>query len=62
MKTVAGVLGAARSDLMEQMKSRPRQRVGRPPLPADDLVTEIKAVIANLPTYGRPRTISASIG
>ena len=55
MKAVADVIGVARSNLVEQMKSRPRQRVGRPPAPADDLVAEIKAVIANLPTYGYRR-------
>jgi putative transposase len=49
------VIGVARSNLVEQMKSRPRQRVGRPPAPADDHVAEIKAVIANLPTYGYRR-------
>ena len=55
MKAVADVIGVARSNLVEQMKSRPRQRVGRPPAPADDLVAEIKAVIADLPTYGYRR-------
>jgi len=55
VKAVADVIGVARSNLVEQMKSRPRQRVGRPPAPADDLVAEIKAVIANLPTYGYRR-------
>ena len=52
MKAVADGLGVARSNLMDQMKRRPRQRVGRPPLPADDLVAEIKAVIADRPTFG----------
>jgi putative transposase len=55
VKAVADVIGVARSNLVEQMKSRPRQRVGRPPAPADGLVAEIKAVIANLPTYGYRR-------
>jgi putative transposase len=55
VKALADVIGVARSNLVEQMKSRPRQRVGRPPAPADDLVAEIKAVIANLPTYGYRR-------
>lgn len=55
MKAVADVIGVARSNLVEQMKSRPRQRVGRPPAPADGLVAEIKAVIADLPTYGYRR-------
>jgi len=55
VKTVADVLGVARSNLARQMKERPRQRVGRPPAPADALLAEIKAVIADLPTYGYRR-------
>ncbi len=49
------MIGIARSSLCEQMKDHPRQRVGRPPAPADALVAEIKAVIADLPTYGYRR-------
>ncbi len=55
MKAVAHVLGVARSNLVEQIKDRPRQRLGRPPVPADALVAEIKAFIADLPTYGYRR-------
>ncbi len=55
MKRVADVLGVARSNLTAQLKARPRRRTGRPPLPADDLVAEIKAVVADLPTYGYRR-------
>ena len=55
MKAVAHGLGVARSSLVEQIRDRPRQRLGRPPAPADALVAEIKAVIANLPTYGYRR-------
>ena len=55
MEAVADVLGVARSNLAEQIKERSPRRVGRPPLPADDLVAEIKAVIADLPTYGYRR-------
>ena len=55
MKAVADVVGVARSNLTEQMKDRPRRRVGRPPAPADELLVEIKAVIADLPTYGYRR-------
>lgn len=55
MKAVSDVIGIARSSLCEQMKERPRQRVGRPPAPTDALVAEIKAVIADLPTYGYRR-------
>jgi putative transposase len=55
VKAVADVIGIARSSLCEQMKDRPRQQVGRPTAPADELVAEIKAVIADLPTYGYRR-------
>ena len=55
MKAVADVIGVARSHLIEQIKTRPRQRLGRPPDPADALVAEIKAIIADLPTYGYRR-------
>lgn len=55
MKAVAEVLGVARSNLVEQMKARPRQKIGRPPSPADALVAEIKTVIAEMPTYGYRR-------
>ena len=55
MKTVADALGVARSNLAEQAKPRLPKRVGRPPLPEEDLVTEIKAVIGDLPTYGYRR-------
>ena len=55
MKSVADALGVARSNLSEQVKQRPPKRVGRPPLPEEDLVAEIKAIIADLPTYGYRR-------
>jgi putative transposase len=55
MKAVADALGVARSNLAAQAKQRPPKRVGRPPLPEEDLVAEIKAVIADLPTYGYRR-------
>ena len=55
MKTVAEVIGVSRSNLIERMRERPKKRIGRPPLPADKLVAEIKAVIAELPTYGYRR-------
>jgi len=55
VKTVADVLSVARSNLVEQIMERSPRRVGRPPLPADALVAEIKAVIADLPTYGYRR-------
>jgi putative transposase len=55
VKRVANVLGTSRSNLAERMRARPRGRIGRPPVPADDLVAAIKAVIADLPTYGYRR-------
>ena len=55
MKSVADVIGVARSNLAERAKHRERKLVGRPPQPDADLVAEIKAVIADLPTYGYRR-------
>src|SRR5262249_11751306 len=55
MTTVAEVIGVSRSNLMEHMRERPKQRIGRRPLPDGKLVAEIKAVIAELPTYGYRR-------
>ena len=55
MKTVAEVIGVSRSNLMERLRERPKKRTGRPPLPDGKLVAEIKAVIAELPTYGYRR-------
>jgi putative transposase len=55
MKTVADTLGVARSNLAAHAKQRPPKRVGRPPLPDEDLVAEIKTIIADLPTYGYRR-------
>ena len=55
MKTVAEVIGVSRSNLIERMRKRAKKRIGRPPLPDDKLVAEIKAVIAELPTYGYRR-------
>ena len=55
MKTVAEVIGVSRSNLIERMRERPKKRIGRPPLSDDKLVADIKAVIAELPTYGYRR-------
>jgi hypothetical protein len=52
MKTVAEVIGVSRSNLVERLQPRPsRGRIGRPPLPDEELVAQIKAAIAELPTY-----------
>jgi len=55
MKSVAEVVGVSRSNLIERMRERAKKRIGRPPLPHYKLVAEIKAVIAELPTYGYRR-------
>jgi putative transposase len=55
MKTVAEVIGVSRSNLIERLQERPKKRIGRPPLPDNELVAEIKAIIATLPTYGYRR-------
>ena len=55
MKTVAEVIGVSRSNLADCLQERSKKRIGRPPLPDDELVSKIKAVIAELPTYGYRR-------
>ncbi len=56
MKTVADTLGVARSNLAVQAKPpRTPQRRGRPPQPDAELLAGIKAIIADLPTYGYRR-------
>jgi putative transposase len=49
------VIGVSRSNLAECLQERPQKRTGRPPLPDDEVVAKIKAVIAELPTYGYRR-------
>ena len=53
MKAVARTLGVARSSL--EPKPAPARRRGRPPAPEDELLAQIKAIIAALPTYGYRR-------
>ena len=55
MKTVAEAIGVSRSNLAERRQQRPQKRIGRPPLPDEELVAQIKAVIGELPTYGYRR-------
>ena len=55
MKTVAEVIGVSRSNLAERLQQRPPKRIGRPPLPDEELVAQIRAVIGELPTYGYRR-------
>jgi hypothetical protein len=52
MKTVAEVIGVSRSNPADRLQERCKKRIGRPPLPDDELVSKIKAVIAELATYG----------
>lgn len=55
VKAVADVIGVTRSNLVERAGGRSRRRVGRPPAPADELVAEIEALLADLPIYGYRR-------
>ena len=59
MKTVAEVIGVSRSNLAERLQERPQSRIGRLPLPDEELVAQIKAVICELPTYGYRRWLRA---
>ena len=56
MKTVAEVIGVSRSNLADRLQERCKKRIGRPPLPDDELVSKIKAVIADY----RPTAIGGS--
>lgn len=55
MKTVCEVIGVAHSNIVEQMAKRPARKVGRRPLPEEELLVEIKVVIGAMPTYGYRR-------
>lgn len=55
MSAVCTTLEVARSNVAERAAGRPQQRRGRPPQPDDALVAAIKAVIADMPTYGYRR-------
>jgi putative transposase len=56
MKTVADLLGVARSNLAVRAACPQEQkRRGRRPLPEGSLLGEIRAVIATMPTYGYRR-------
>jgi putative transposase len=52
---VAEVIGVSRSNLTESLQERCKKRIGRPPLPDNELMSRIKAAIAELPTYGYRR-------
>lgn len=55
MSAVAATLGLARSTLTARLTPAEPRRRGRPPQPGDDLLVRIKAVIADMPTYGYRR-------
>jgi putative transposase len=54
VKTIADTLGVARSNLVVQAGATPSRR-GRLPQPEDELLVEIRQVIADQPTYGYRR-------
>ena len=55
MKVVCETLGVARSNAAMRAAGRLAKRRGRPPLPQDELLANIKAVIAEMPSYGYAR-------
>lgn len=55
MTAVCGALGVARSHIAAQRKMRSASRRGRSALDDSDLVAEIEAIIASMPTYGYRR-------
>ena len=54
MSVVASALGLSRQNLSARRSAAPARR-GRPPAPDEALVAEIRALIADLPTYGYRR-------
>ena len=55
MSAVANALGVSRQHLSSARGKAPTRRRGRPPLPEEELVARIQALIADLPTYGYRR-------
>jgi putative transposase len=55
MTAVCETFGVARSNIAERVKQHPSKARGRPPLADEGLVDEIKAIIADMPTYGYRR-------
>lgn len=55
MTAVCEALGVARSNIAERVKQRPSKTRGRPPLPDQELLDEIKSIIDDMPTYGYRR-------
>ena len=63
MKTVAEVIGVSRSNLAKRLQQVAQKRIGsRRSLPDQELLAQIKAVIAELPTYGYRRVQPSSSG
>lgn len=55
MKIVCETLGVARSNIAARAAGSLSRTRGRPPLPDRELLEEIKAIIADMPTYGYRR-------
>lgn len=55
MKAVCKALKIARSNIAVRIKAPIAKPLGRPPQPDADLAAEIKAIIADMPTYGYRR-------
>jgi len=55
MTAVCETIGVARSNVAERAAGRTPKRRGRPPLPDCQLLEQIKAAIANMPSYGYAR-------
>lgn len=58
MKTVCETLGVARSNIAARATGSLSKARGRPSLPDRELVEDIKAIIADMPTYGYRRVHS----
>ena len=55
MTAVADAFGLSRQHLSTMRNRPPPRRRGRPPLPDAELVADIRALVAELPTYGYHR-------
>ena len=55
MTAVADAVGISRQHLSAMHNRPPPRQRGRPPLPDAELVADIRALVADLPTYGYRR-------
>lgn len=55
MTAICDAIGVARSNVIARVAGRPARRTGRPPLPEEALLEEIRAVIAGQPSWGYVR-------